>query len=129
MSDLIDGLVRVMRAPSGIIGPMNIGNPGEFQIRELAEMVIDLTGSRSDIIFKPLPTDDPKQRKPDIRQATEQLSWHPTVKLREGLIKTIAYFEHELAGRAASHVVGEAEGNAFPPTATDRPQTASQATR
>ena len=97
VDDLIDGLIRLMGAPAGVTGPINIGNPGEFQVRELAEMVIEMTGSSSGIVFKPLPTDDPTQRKPDISRATQELGWQPTVSLREGLERTIAYFEWALS--------------------------------
>lgn len=98
VDDLIDGFVRFMAAPEGVTGPINIGNPGEFTIRQLAEMVIELTGSRSRIVFQPLPQDDPMQRKPDISLAHEQLDWRPIVPLREGLMRTVAYFEAKLAG-------------------------------
>lgn len=91
--DLIDGMVRMMNSPPEFTGPVNIGNPGEFTIRELAEKVIELTGSSSTIVFQPLPEDDPLQRKPDITLAQRHLQWHPTVMLEEGLRKTIAYFE------------------------------------
>jgi UDP-glucuronate decarboxylase len=100
VDDLIDGLIRLMSAPAGVTGPINLGNPGEFQVRELAEMVIEMTGSRSGMVFKPLPTDDPTQRKPDISRATQDLGWQPTVSLREGLEKTIAYFEWALSDGA-----------------------------
>ncbi|MEP9373355.1 UDP-glucuronic acid decarboxylase family protein [Mesorhizobium sp. KR1-2] len=96
VDDLIEGFSRLMRAP-GVTGPINLGNPGEFQIRELAEMVIELTGSRSPIVFKPLPADDPTQRKPDISQAKELLGWQPAVQLREGLAQTIAYYDAKLS--------------------------------
>ncbi|MBL0373808.1 SDR family oxidoreductase [Rhizobium sp. KVB221] len=98
VDDLIDGFIRLMGAPSGVTGPINLGNPGEFQVGELAEMVIEMTGSRSGIVFKPLPADDPTQRKPDISRAKHELGWQPTVGLREGLAKTIAYFEWALSG-------------------------------
>ncbi|MGO7259006.1 SDR family NAD-dependent epimerase/dehydratase, partial [Rhizobium brockwellii] len=81
-----------------VTGPINLGNPGEFQVRELAEMVIEMTGSKSGIVFKDLPVDDPTQRKPDISRATQQLGWQPKVNLREGLERTIAYFEWKLSG-------------------------------
>jgi UDP-glucuronate decarboxylase len=93
VSDLVDGLMRLMGTKPAVTGPINLGNPGEFTIRELAEMIIDLTGSKSKLVKKPLPQDDPKQRKPDIAQAKQVLKWEPTVKLREGLKKTIPYFE------------------------------------
>ncbi|MBC2592870.1 SDR family oxidoreductase [Ruficoccus amylovorans] len=91
--DLIEGMIRLMDNQIGYTGPCNIGNPGEFTIRELAEKVIALTGSKSKLVFEPLPSDDPKQRKPDITQARENLGWEPTVALEEGLKKTIAYFD------------------------------------
>lgn len=91
--DLIEGFVRLMNSPKGVTGPINIGNPGEFTMRELAELVIDMTGSKSQIIHMPLPKDDPKQRRPDITLAQQTLGWEPGVALKEGLIKTIAYFD------------------------------------
>ncbi len=90
--DLIDGLVRLMNSPLDLIGPVNLGNPVEFTILELAELVLELTGSRSELIFHPLPSDDPKQRKPDIGYARNELSWQPKTQLREGLLKTIQFF-------------------------------------
>jgi len=93
VDDMIDGLIRMMNSPDDFIGPVNIGNPTEFSILELAEMIIKLTGSRSKIIFEPLPHDDPLQRKPDITLARERLDWEPTLSLEEGLIKTIEYFK------------------------------------
>ncbi|MBL8701539.1 MAG: SDR family oxidoreductase [Alphaproteobacteria bacterium] len=94
--DLIEGFIRLMATSDDITGPMNLGNPGEFTIRELAEMVIKLTGSRSKLVRKPLPADDPMQRKPDIAFAKRTLGWQPKVQLEEGLKKTIAYFEQLL---------------------------------
>jgi len=91
--DLIEGMVRMMNSQPEFTGPVNIGNPGEFTIRELAEKVIDLTGSSSSLVFEPLPEDDPLQRKPDITLAQRELGWQPTIMLEEGLKKTIAYFE------------------------------------
>lgn len=105
VDDLIEGFLKLMAAPPGFTGPVNLGNPGEFQVRELAEMVIDMIGSRSRIVSKPLPADDPTRRKPDIRQAQEELGWHPTVPLREGLAKTIAYFDAKLTERSGSIVL------------------------
>ncbi|MFK4763497.1 UDP-glucuronic acid decarboxylase family protein [Desulfobaculum sp. SPO524] len=93
VDDLIEGFVRLMDAPDEVTGPMNLGNPGEFTILELAEIVIEMTGSRSSIDFKPLPGDDPTQRKPDITFARETLGWEPRVALRDGLKSTIAYFD------------------------------------
>jgi UDP-glucuronate decarboxylase len=92
MDDLLDGMMRLMEHPT-MMGPVNIGNPNEFTIRQLAEQVIDLTGSKSKIVEKPLPSDDPKQRKPDITLARKELGWEPKVELREGLVKTIGYFD------------------------------------
>ncbi len=92
VSDLVDGLMRLMDSPADVTGPINIGNPVEFTIRELAEEVIRLTGSSSELIEMPLPQDDPKQRQPNITQAREKLRWEPTIPLAEGLPPTIAYF-------------------------------------
>ncbi|MFM7659384.1 MAG: UDP-glucuronic acid decarboxylase family protein [Betaproteobacteria bacterium] len=97
VDDLIEVMLRMMDSPAGFVGPVNIGNPGEFTMLELAEMVLRLTGSRSKISFKPLPSDDPKQRRPDISLAKQALDWEPKVSLEEGLEKTIAYFRHLLA--------------------------------
>jgi len=91
-SDLIEGWIRLMATGDDVTGPINLGNPGEFTMIELAENVIELTGSKSKLVFEPLPADDPKQRKPDITLAREKLGWEPTVPLREGLKKTIGYF-------------------------------------
>ena len=93
VDDLVDGLMRLMASPPEVTGPINIGNPTEFTIRELAEEVLSLTGSASTLTYLPLPVDDPRQRRPDITLATERLGWRPTVALREGLKATIAYFE------------------------------------
>jgi UDP-glucuronate decarboxylase len=93
VTDLVDGLVRLMSTRPAVTGPINLGNPGEFTIRELAEMVIHLTGSKSKLVRKPLPEDDPKQRQPDIAKAKKVLGWTPKVKLRDGLKKSIPYFE------------------------------------
>ena len=94
--DLIEAMIRMMATPDEVTGPVNIGNPGEFTIRELAEEIIDITGSSSKIVRLPLPADDPKQRRPDITQANKLLDWRPVTPLREGLVKTIAYFEELL---------------------------------
>lgn len=91
-SDLIDGLIRMMNTADGITGPINIGNPNEFTINQLAELVIELTGSKSQIVHVAAASDDPQQRQPVITQAKEILNWEPTVQLREGLQKTIEYF-------------------------------------
>ena len=96
VSDLIRGFLSLMNSPDSFVGPVNLGNPGEFTIRQLAEEVIALTGSRSELVFKPLPSDDPVQRCPDITLAREALDWQPMVPLREGLQKTIAYFDNLL---------------------------------
>lgn len=99
VDDLVRGLISLMETPDSVTGPINIGNPGEFTIRQLAETVIDLTGARSKLVFRPLPQDDPKQRQPDITKAREILNWEPSVELRDGLSKTIAYFDTLLADR------------------------------
>ncbi len=93
VDDLIEGFIRLMDTPHEVTGPINIGNPGEFTIRELAETVIRMTGSKSELVFEPLPQDDPLQRQPDITLAREKLGWEPTVALEQGLEKTIAYFQ------------------------------------
>ncbi len=93
VDDLVSGFVAFMDTPDEITGPMNMGNPGEFTIAELAELVIEITGSKSKLVNKPLPFDDPTQRCPDISFAKETLGWEPRVPLREGLVKTIEYFE------------------------------------
>ena len=92
VSDLIDGLVKMMQTGPEVTGPINLGNPGEFTMIELAEKVIKMTGSRSKLVFRPLPKDDPVRRKPDISKAEKTLNWHPSVPLDEGLKKTIEYF-------------------------------------
>ncbi|MDK1385684.1 SDR family oxidoreductase [Sinorhizobium sp. 8-89] len=97
VDDLIDGFIRLMASPLSLTGPVNLGNPGEFTIGELAEQVIQLTGSRSKIVSHPLPVDDPRQRRPDISLATKQLGWRPTVNLSEGLAQTIRYFDELLS--------------------------------
>lgn len=96
VDDLIDGFVRLMSTDPETTGPYNLGNPGEFTIKELAEKVIEMTGSRSKLIYKDLPFDDPKQRQPNIDKARSELGWEPTIKLEEGLVKTIAYFDNLL---------------------------------
>jgi UDP-glucuronate decarboxylase len=98
VDDLIEGLLRLMATPDAITGPMNLGNPGEISIRELAETVIDLTGSSSRIVHMQLPADDPRQRNPDIGNATNVLGWKPAVTLRDGLQRTIGYFEKIIEG-------------------------------
>ena len=96
VDDLIDGMIKMMNSKEAITGPINIGNPNEFSILELAESVISLTGSKSKIIYKALPIDDPKQRRPDISKAKNQLNWEPTVELKEGLNKTIEWFSKNI---------------------------------
>ena len=93
VDDLIEGMIRLMNTPKGFTGPVNIGNPNEFTIRELAENVIRLTGSKSKIVKMPLPSDDPMMRKPDISLANKELNWNPNTQLVEGLLKTIAFFK------------------------------------
>ena len=101
VDDLIDGLIRLMNTPDDVTGPINIGNPKEFTILELATRVIELTGSRSRIVHRPLPQDDPRQRRPDISRANDVLKWVPKTELSEGLARTIAYFEELLKDDAA----------------------------
>jgi len=96
VDDLIEGFVRLMDSEDALTGPVNLGNPGEFTMKELAEQVLALTGSKSVLEFRPLPADDPRQRQPDISLAREKLGWEPTVKLTDGLAKTIDYFDQLL---------------------------------
>ncbi|ACA18383.1 NAD-dependent epimerase/dehydratase [Methylobacterium sp. 4-46] len=96
VDDLVQGLIALMETDSTVTGPINLGNPGEFTVRDLAELVVELTGSRSEIVRRPLPQDDPRQRKPDIDRAKKVLGWQPTIDLREGLIRTIEYFRKQL---------------------------------
>jgi UDP-glucuronate decarboxylase len=93
VDDLIDGVIKLMDSPSDFTGPVNLGNPVEFTIYELAALVVKLAGSKSKLVFHPLPQDDPKQRKPDITLAREKLNWEPRIPLEEGLVKTIDYFK------------------------------------
>lgn len=93
VDDLVEGFIRMMNGPDDFIGPVNLGNPDEFTIKELAEIVIELTGSKSKLTYQTLPDDDPTQRQPDISLAKERLGWEPTIKLRNGLAKTIEYFQ------------------------------------
>ncbi len=102
VDDLVEGLIRLMETSGKVTGPVNLGNPAEFTIRELADLVIDLTGSSSKIISRPLPEDDPRQRCPDITKARELLAWKPVVGLRDGLLKTISYFDRLLTLDKAS---------------------------
>jgi UDP-glucuronate decarboxylase len=97
VDDLIEGFVSLMASPKEVTGPINIGNPGEFTIRELAETVLKMVGSNSKLIMLPLPQDDPKQRQPDIALAKSALGWEPKIRLEEGLSKTIDYFRNFLA--------------------------------
>jgi UDP-glucuronate decarboxylase len=96
VSDLVDGLVRLMNSDDAVTGPINLGNPGEFTMRQLAETVLELTGSKSRIVNRPLPSDDPRQRQPDITRAKETLDWEPTINLADGLKPTIEYFANEI---------------------------------
>jgi len=100
VDDLVDGLMRLMDTPFDVTGPINLGNPREFTIRQLAELVIKMTGARSKLVFKPLPQDDPKQRKPDTAMASYLLNWTPSTQLEQGLRKTIDYFELLLSNKA-----------------------------
>jgi UDP-glucuronate decarboxylase len=97
VDDLIDVMVKMMNSETGFTGPMNIGNPGEFTMLQLAESILRLSGSKSKIIYQPLPLDDPKQRQPNIELATAKLGWKPMVNLEDGLIETIAYFKKVLS--------------------------------
>lgn len=96
VDDLLKGLIKLMDSPDSFVGPVNLGNPGEFTIKQLAEIVIKMTGSKSKIVYLPLPQDDPRQRKPDISLAKKKLAWEPTVPLEEGIRKTIEYFRKAL---------------------------------
>src|SRR5260221_706616 len=105
VDDLIDGLVRLMAAKDSVTGPVNIGNPTEFTILELATQIIEMIGSRSRIVHRPLPEDDPRQRQPDISRAWELLSWTPRTPLKEGLVRTIAYFERLLTEKGIKELL------------------------
>lgn len=96
VDDLLEGMIKMMRSDDNFIGPVNIGNPNEFSMLELAKEVVELINSKSPLVFKPLPADDPTQRQPDISLAKKELDWEPKVQLREGLVKTINYFDHLL---------------------------------
>ncbi|WP_034791141.1 UDP-glucuronic acid decarboxylase family protein [Hyphomonas beringensis] len=96
VSDLVDGLIRLMNTEDDVTGPINLGNPGEFTIRQLAEQIIEQTGSKSQLVHKPLPQDDPRQRRPDITRAKTTLGWEPGIRLAEGLKPTIEYFRNEI---------------------------------
>jgi UDP-glucuronate decarboxylase len=108
VDDLIEGFVRFMDTPEGFTGPLNLGNPGEFTIRQLAEMVIELTGSASQLVFKPLPADDPMQRQPNISLAASEMGWGPRIALREGLQRTTDYFDQLLSQNGSVVITGEA---------------------
>ena len=108
VDDLLEGFVRFMDTAEGFTGPMNLGNPGEFTIRQLAEMVIELTGSASQLVFKPLPADDPMQRQPNISLAASEMGWAPRVALREGLQRTTDYFDQLLSQKGSAIASGEA---------------------
>lgn len=97
VDDMIEAMIRMMRTTPEVTGPINLGNPREFSVRQLAELILELTGSKSSLAFRALPSDDPRQRQPDISMADELLGWEPTVQLREGLLKTIEYFERLLS--------------------------------
>jgi UDP-glucuronate decarboxylase len=101
VDDLVDGLVRLMETSDDVVGPFNLGNPAEFSVRELAQTIIALTGSSSRIVHRPLPQDDPKQRRPDISKAQAILQWQPKTSLRDGLMKVIVYFERLLSRQEA----------------------------
>jgi UDP-glucuronate decarboxylase len=104
VDDLIEAIGRMMETPFDVTGPINIGNPGEFTMLELAELVIEMTGTKSKIRFEPLPSDDPRQRRPDISKAQATLAWAPKTPLREGLTKTIGYFEGVLSDKEPSRL-------------------------
>jgi len=106
VDDLVEGLILLMDSPDDVTGPINLGNPVEFTMLELAQRVLDLTGSPSEIVQRPLPQDDPKQRRPDIEKARTLLDWHPTVTLEEGLAQAVTYFRDELerTARREAHV-------------------------
>lgn len=96
VDDLVEAMIRMMATEDSFVGPVNTGNPGEFTMLELAEKILQLTGAKSKLVFRPLPSDDPRQRRPDISLAKEKLGWEPKIQLEEGLIKTIAYFDNLL---------------------------------
>ena len=105
VDDLVRGLIAMMQSPAGFAGPVNLGNPQEFTVRGLAEMVIKMTNSRSQIVSHPLPRDDPRRRRPDIGTAQAELAWSPTIELKEGLTKTIDYFDRLLSGNGAEAAI------------------------
>ncbi len=104
VDDLIEGLIRLMESPAEVTGPVNLGNPAEFTIKALAELVVEQTGSSSALTYMPLPQDDPKQRRPDITQARAKLDWVPQVALADGLKPTIAYFAERLTVESAKEL-------------------------
>ncbi len=104
VDDMIEGFVKLMGTDDDFTGPCNLGNPGEFTILELAEQIIEMIGSKSEVQLHPLPHDDPKQRKPDIALAGKELNWQPKIKLKEGLLKTISYFDNHLKLKEVSSV-------------------------
>jgi len=113
VDDLIGGFLKMMASADDVTGPINLGNPSEFTMNDLADQIIDLTGSKSKVIHLPLPQDDPKQRRPDITLANEVLDWRPSISLRTGLMKTIAYFDDQLKYDRVRSVVGlQAAANA-----------------
>jgi UDP-glucuronate decarboxylase len=105
VEDLVDGLVRLMQSNDKVIGPINLGNPSEISIRDLARRIIDMTGSRARIVHRPLPQDDPRQRQPDISRAMQSLGWQPSTELSAGLTKTIDYFEALLRSNDTARVL------------------------
>jgi UDP-glucuronate decarboxylase len=106
VDDLVEAMIRMMATGRETTGPINVGNPKEFTIRELAELIVELTNSKSKLVFLPLPADDPRQRRPDIAKAKHLLGWEPSVALGDGLIKTIAYFEDLLRRGEGPHEIG-----------------------
>jgi UDP-glucuronate decarboxylase len=111
VDDLVDALVRLMATPDEVTGPINLGNPAEMTVKSLAERVIAMTGSRSQIEYRPLPQDDPRQRQPDIARAQQVLGWAPTTALEDGLAKTVAYFDQLLKSGEAMPDLSRRGGN------------------
>jgi UDP-glucuronate decarboxylase len=111
VDDLIEGLVRLMNSPDQVTGPVNLGNPVEFSMLQLADQVLQMTGSRSRIVHRPLPQDDPRQRQPDISKAQELLEWRPKIPLQEGLARTIEYFETMLREQGTMQLIGDVVPN------------------
>jgi UDP-glucuronate decarboxylase len=114
VDDLVSGLIALMDSPPDVTGPVNLGNPSEFTIRELAEKVIRLTGARSDLVLRPLPQDDPRQRRPDIRLAAELLGWAPLIALDDGLMRSIPHFKQRLTELAAAEEPARSGPGAVP---------------